>query len=317
MNISGLPVLSIRSGDVSGSYKEWLEEFQLSVNLKTLEMGMIEQKDDKGNVVKLPKFSEKAKTLALLKSIGSEGRHILSSAGLSNSKLIDSSEPEYERVLEILNQHFVRPESCYVKTQQFVTVQQGVNEDYCSYLLRVETLSRSLGIFGNKTTCCNDFGEKIRTDLCVVLAVNGLRDKVLCRELIAKDDLNWKSLRDILRSRAIAEESVDKLQIQSTGRVKVNVMNVNRNLDREQSRRSSVGVCYECGEPGHTCRNCLDVTCWRCFRSGHLAKDCRRSKCVKCGGKPHHRGSHCVVNDSSSSEGYHFMRKENRDQHYK
>ena len=41
-----------------------------------------------------------------------------------------------------------------------------------------------------------------------MLAVNGLRDQALCRELISVTDLKWDTLGDLLRSKTTADASV-------------------------------------------------------------------------------------------------------------
>ena len=111
----------------------------------------------------------------------------------------------------MLTDHYRDTESRYVKTQKFVTVRQEVGEEFSSYLRRVDKLSRSIGMFEHPTANINEHGQGIRRELALVLAVNVLRDETLCRELIAKPDLTWKSLGDILRSRATAIDTVDKL----------------------------------------------------------------------------------------------------------
>ena len=70
-----------------------------------------------------------------------------------------------------------------------MTVRQCAGEDYSSYLLRVEKLSRSLEFFNSENAAANDALQAARNSLAVVLAVNGLRDQALCRELISVNDL--------------------------------------------------------------------------------------------------------------------------------
>ena len=48
--------------------------------------------------------------------------------------------------------------------------------------------------------------------LALVLAVNGLRDRDLCAELIAKPDLTWAQLSSLLRSRSTAEKEVEAMR---------------------------------------------------------------------------------------------------------
>ena len=102
-------------------------------------------------------------------------------------------------MIERLERHYSWCESLYVRTQKFVTVRQRSGEDYSSYLLRIEKLSHSLEFSNSENEAANNALQAARTSLAVVLAVNGLRDKALCRELISVKDLKWDTLRDLLR----------------------------------------------------------------------------------------------------------------------
>ena len=97
-----------------------------------------------------------------------------------------------------------------MRTQKFVSVRQNAREDYGAYLLRVEKLSRSLDCFSSETKVANDALQEARTHLSVALAFNCLRDQVLCRELIARYNLDWETHGNILRSRAAAQDSIVK-----------------------------------------------------------------------------------------------------------
>ena len=74
----GLPELVINPEDVSGSYQRWLEEFQISIEQKTLEMGTRQVDETTAANV----FTPRAKLLALLRAIGGEGRDALRSKGI-------------------------------------------------------------------------------------------------------------------------------------------------------------------------------------------------------------------------------------------
>lgn len=210
VRLSEFPVLSVRADDISGSFKEWLDEFELSVKFKTLELGyeLVEVPGEPEKKKKY-KFDDETKILALLKCVGGEGRRILKLSGLVN--LDDIGKNKYADLIETLKKHYCRSESLFIRIQQFVTVRQSAGEDYASYLLRVETLSRSIELFESDDPQLKTFGQKVRTDLALVLAVNGLRDRILCRELIAAQNLTWEYLGKILRSRVAAEASVSKL----------------------------------------------------------------------------------------------------------
>ena len=219
--MSGFPELRLDASDVSGSFKAWLDEFTLAIALRTLEAGK-EKKTVDAEEVEVDKFGEKAKTLVLLRSIGNEGRQVLASAGHTNVHL--STEPMYQTVLDVLETHFGSTESRYVKTQKFVTVRQAAGEEYGRYLLRVEALSRSLDMFKSNDNTANKALQDARQDLALVLAVNGLRDQTLCRELISDSTLTWKKLGDTLRAKAVADESVVKLHANvNSANVKVKV----------------------------------------------------------------------------------------------
>ena len=160
-----------------------------------------------GETREIPKFSAKARLLSLLSSIGEEGRSTLLSTGLS----VDSEGLTYDGAMAVLERHYKREESLYVRAQKFVTVKQLPSEDARDYLKRVERLSRDLEFFKSDDDDKMEALQTARTNLALVLAVNGLRDNNLCRELIAKSDLDWETLTNELRSRSTAQESVDKL----------------------------------------------------------------------------------------------------------
>lgn len=205
--MSGFPVLNLKSSDAARSWREFINEFELTVRLRTLEMGKVTVKVD-GQDVQKPKFNEEAKLVALLKAVGEEGRETLSSEGLS----ITNADLTYEKALKVLKKNYERKESSYVRTQKFVTIVQTAGEDYGSYLCRVERLSRDLEFFNNENEESHKALQEARSSLALVIAVNGLREKALCRELIAKSDLNWTKLNDILRARGAAQQSVELLQ---------------------------------------------------------------------------------------------------------
>ena len=175
--------------------------------------------------------------------------------------------------------------------------------------------------------------DDARNSLAVIQAVNGLRDRSLCKELVAHENLTWADLENILRSRASAQESRMKLH-----GINVNVVSTNSNdsrrsvdetlrneccssrshnadyvsnRDRNRScsskyssygsrsvdinplRRSGDFRCFECGKHWHTARRCPEVQCLRCRRFGHIARDCGASDCWRCGGTPHTKYSSC------------------------
>ena len=51
----------------------------------------------------------------------------------------------------------------------------------------------------------------MRTELTLVLAVNGLKDHNLCKVLIERNNLTWDKSHSILRARSNAIDAVEKL----------------------------------------------------------------------------------------------------------
>ena len=199
--VLGLPVFVIRHDDVAGSWKEWYDEFDLGIRVKEIEMGV-----ERVGSENVSRFTPDMKKLILFKCIGAEGRNTLAAEGITIENLGDQS---YENMVQSLRRHYNRAESLYVRTQKFVTVRQNAGEDYSSYLLRVEKLSRSLEFFSSRTADTHAALQGARTNLALVLAVNGLRDQALCKQLIATPNLTWESLGNLLRAASTAEASVD------------------------------------------------------------------------------------------------------------
>lgn len=193
------PSLEIRPDDVATSWKEFYDGFRLAAELAVVEMGKVGNTDQ-------DRFSPRLKLVTLLHQIRTTGRNTLEAEGLT----LDTEGLTYERAIEVLRKHYEKTDSLYVKTQKFVMVRQYAGEDYGSYLLRVEKLSRELNYFKHSNQVTREALQEARQNLALVLAVNGIRDAMLCRELMARD-LNWDTLGTILRARDTAEVSVDKL----------------------------------------------------------------------------------------------------------
>ena len=66
---------------------------------------------------------------------------------------------------------------------------------------------------------------------------------------------------------------------------------------------SSSRKCYNCGEIGHTVRDCTkEVRCHNCMEHGHVMKDCRSPpKCLKCG-RSGHLAKECRSGGNSSQK---------------
>lgn len=176
------------------------------------------------------KFRGRTKLLALLSAIGNDGRATLQSLGFD---LRNNENEGYEQALGLLKGHYDRSDSFYVKTMRFVTVSQANDEDEIEYLLRVEKLSRELGL-GTGT-------EEVRKRLSVALAVNGLRDTNVRRQLLQEPDLSWDNLNTKLKAKKLARDS-DLLL--SEARATVNVkQEIGAVSSPKQTRYSSSDTC--------------------------------------------------------------------------
>ena len=156
-NLNDFPKLEVASANVSASCQAWLLEFELSIEMVTLKL--------------TPDFFQgRIKLLALLHTIGKDGRDALQSLGF-DMKHADST---YDQAMNHLKSVYEKQESVYVKTMRFVTVSQTNSETECDYLLRTEKLSRTLN-FGD---------ESLRREFALAIAVNGLRNSSLRTQLM-------------------------------------------------------------------------------------------------------------------------------------
>jgi hypothetical protein len=192
--------LKLNANDVTGSWKNWLSEFELCVEMTTLKMGKETVASEQ-----VDRFRGRLKLLALLHSVGKEGRDVLQSSGF-NSGAEDST---YEQAMVLLKNLYDRQESVYVKTMRFVNVSQVLGEDEREYLLRVEKLSRNM-----------DFGptnDDLRKRFALALAVNGLREPSLRTQLMQEAELTWEKLTTTLRARHLARESASIVEEVKSG----------------------------------------------------------------------------------------------------
>ena len=166
----------------------------------------------------------------------------------------------------------------YVRTHKFVTIRQCAGENYSSYLLRVEKLSRGLGFFDNNNRSSYLALQEARKSLALVLAVIGLRDQSLCKELIAKDDLTWEYFETILRSREIAEESVDKLHSE------INCVNAST-VTKADAEQNFETVYYRCGSNSKASDSSHNVNCGK-FREHNMRYRHRYRNSYFCGSRP-------------------------------
>ena len=191
VNLSSFPKLNLYPGNVGVSWDDWLTQFEIAVELATLNLG----KEDVGGV-QVDKFKGRPKLLALLGAIGNEGIATLKSLGFDMKNAEDNG---YETSLDLLKEHYEKEESFYVKTMKFVTVSQACGEEERDYLLRVQKLSRDMGFGVNN--------EELRQRFAVALAVNGLNGNSLRLRLLEINDLKWDRLSAILKARQLARET--------------------------------------------------------------------------------------------------------------
>lgn len=313
IDLTSFPKLKVTGSNVIGSWKSWLSQFEISVEMTTLNLG---KEDVDGQGTMLDKFRGRSKLLALLGAIGSEGMDILTSLGFD---LKNGDADAYTAALDLLKGHYEREDSFYVKTMKFVTVSQAGGEDEREYLLRVEKLSRNMA-FGAGN-------EELRKRFSVALAVNGLREHSIRRQLLQENDLQWDQLSAKLRTRQLGRVSDNILSEVKAGsfNVKTEISSVSEDekksvnqvykssKDKYRSRDSSRSSnssrdssssrryegrsrrpyqsrdtryrsrynspqrdegCFQCGKSSHYVRHCPEVRCFQCQAKGHTIKDC-------------------------------------------
>ena len=143
------------------------------------------------------------KLVAFRNAIGSQGREILNTLGYVEGTT------DYDGCVLMLQGHFEGDDSIFVKTQRFVTVRQAAGERSRDYLLRVEQLSRQLAFPGGT----ND----VRLNLCMEVAVNGLRSEALRTKMIGEQGLTWENLRTQLLAHERTEETRVALSLVAAG----------------------------------------------------------------------------------------------------
>ena len=203
---AGFPELVIAPGDVYGSWKKWSAEFKLALNLKRLELGTEVYEEEvhdastsqtKVTKTRRERFCEKSQLWTLLRCVGEESREALSTLGVD----LSDENLTYNTVWDKLKEHYERDESEYVKVDKFVSCRQTAGEEDRDYLLRCERLGRR----------CDFTAMNVRERFTLSIAVRGLRDVMLKRELMANDRLDWPTLNRILRARTGAQESLNAL----------------------------------------------------------------------------------------------------------
>lgn len=265
-SFAGFPVLKIHTNNVSGDWNDWLTEFDLAIRMKNLEMGYEVTTNGSGDQVKISKFTEEAKLLVLLKSIGMEGRGTLISSGLN----INGDEITYDKALEVLVNHYQREDSLYVRTQKFISVNQCADENYRDYMQRVERLSRTLDFFTSITKTSHDALQGARESLALALCVTGLRDQHLRNELMADEELTWEKLGRLLRCKSSALNSSEKLG------TNFDTLSCKNDVSEGHNEVYRVDRVYESSSDGirHGFRDqSSNISCFDSNMEGHRARD--------------------------------------------
>lgn len=207
LNLSGFPRLRINPSDVFGSWDDFIKEFDIAVQFKSATLGTKEITNAAEERVIVEVFGDNLKCLALYHSIGIEGMRVIESKGHN----VRRNTLTYDQALDILQTHYGREESINVKTRNFVCASQQATEDDRDYLKRVEHLSRNLDYFKNVNAATHTALQTARESMTLVIAVNGLKDTNLRRELMATRTLTWETLSETLKCRSTATESAAKL----------------------------------------------------------------------------------------------------------
>ena len=211
-DFNAFPKLQLVSSDMSGSFSKWLTRFTLCVEMTTLKLG----RDDEGNV----RFTGQVKLLSLLNAIGDDGLDALTSVGFDRT----NENANYENALDLLKQVYIREESDYVKTNKFVHAKQVASEDEVEYYHRVEKLGRACGYIAD---------NEIRTRLSVSIAVNGLRDSMWRKQLMAEADLTWDRFCTLCKAKVTAKESEDFLSGAAASSSSSKTSSVKREIKQE------------------------------------------------------------------------------------
>ena len=316
-------VLRIDPEDISGSWRRWYNGFKLKVKLRKLDMGFDTVQDGE-NVIRVPRFTDAHQVLMLLNAIGTEGQEVLVASGID----IDDDDTNYNVLVDALVAHYQREESLYIRLRKFVTVRQCAGEDSRDYLKRVERLSRDLDFFKSDNADTMTALQTARQSLAMMLAVTGLRDQQLCKELIAKNDLTWDQLSSISKCVSTAEESIDKLgtnmkavsiksepvdevRIQGASTREVSRVEHTRGSRRSDSRSRSRSFDRHRGHGSRSWSrdqhsgyrdNVTTMKCHECNSSSHIARFCPRIICYKCRDRGHQARDCGVDMDDRSRE---------------
>ena len=156
--------------------------------------------------VEVDRFTDRIKLLALLKSVGQEGRPVLAFVGFR----FTAADAANNGVLVLLDCHFNRKESLLVKAPKFCAVRQATGEE--DYVVGVEGLSRDCEFGSSKNTESNKILTAARQRFCVHLAGVRLTDPKLRKRMTTKTILTWTALKTALYALTRAIESYSQTQ---------------------------------------------------------------------------------------------------------
>ena len=184
---SGFPKLVFgEHGD--GSWERFIEEMNLCIESAVERRGYEGEGENRRPIMR-----GRARLVPLLRAIGHSGREVLRGAGFN----VDGVNSTYEGAVEVLQGYYGRQESMFVKGHKFLTARQTLGESDREFLQRVESLSRYAEVTND-----ND-----RVRFALIVAVNGLRNREVSRELMKNANLTWALLQEALRAREMADSS--------------------------------------------------------------------------------------------------------------
>ena len=143
VSLNDFPKLEINSENVYESWRSWLVQFNLAIEMAIMNMGTERVRRIGGEEEVLNVFRGRRKLVALISAIGDAGRTVLDSVGF------DMEHGTYERAMQILADHYGIEDNIFVKTAKVINAKQAAGENEMDYLLRVERVTRQLGIFEN------------------------------------------------------------------------------------------------------------------------------------------------------------------------
>ena len=217
VNINDFPKLEIDNSNVYASWRSWLTQFRLSIEMATMNMGTEMVAVEGGGQQAVNVFRGRRKLVALISAIGDAGRTVLESVGF------DMDQGTYEQALQALTNHYGQDETIFIKTVKVINAKQAAGESEIDYLLRVERVTRELGIIADDAN---------RSRFAVGIAVNGLREQSLRTRLFERPNLTWDQLTDTLRTRNMAQRSEAVLESSKT------TVNVKQEVDAVSSTSS-------------------------------------------------------------------------------